>query len=59
MQLKNYFENQKKTFVNEDAKLNIYHDFLDKKFKKQHSYSRSFLHVRSLVYTTLVVFFLF
>lgn len=58
MLVKDYFKTNQQKFVNEGDKLHIYHAFLDKKFKKQRMYSRSFLHVRSLTYSFIVIFFL-
>jgi hypothetical protein len=59
MNLKDYFHQQKDSHVSDTDKLNLYQDILLKNMKRHYARKRSFLHVKSFVYSIIAMFFLF
>lgn len=59
MQLKDYFHQQQKNHTSDTDKLNLYQDFMIKNMKGHYARKRSFSRVKSFVYSTIVMCFLF
>lgn len=59
MNLKDYFHQQKEIHMSDTDKLNLYQDFMLKDMKSHFARKRSFLHIKSFVYSIVVMFFLF
>jgi len=59
MQLKDYFHQQQQNHMSDTDKLNLYQNFMIKNMKGYYSRKKSFLRVKSFVYSTIVMCFLF
>jgi hypothetical protein len=58
MKLQEYFDQQKNNSLSDIQKIDVYHSIIDKKMKQSFNRKRSFLHVKSFVYTSFLLFFI-
>lgn len=58
MKLQEYFNQKKDHWLSDIQKMDVYYSVMDKNMKKSFQRKRSFLHVKSFVYTSFLFFFL-
>lgn len=58
MKLQEYFNQKKDHWLSDIEKMDVYYAIMDKNMKKSFQRKRSFLHVKSFVYTSFLFFFL-
>lgn len=58
MKLQEYFNQKKDQWLSDIQKMDVYYAIMDKNMKKSFQRKRSFLHVKSFVYTSFLLFFL-
>lgn len=58
MKLQEYFNQKKDQGLSDIQKMDVYYAIMDKNMKKSFQRKRSFLHVKSFVYTSFLLFFL-
>lgn len=58
MKLQEYFNQKKDHWLSDIQKMDVYYAVMDKNMKKSFQRKRSFLHVKSFVYTSFLLFFL-
>lgn len=58
MKLQEYFNQQKDQWLSDIQKMDVYYAIMDKNMKKSFQMKRSFLHVKTFVYTSFLLFFL-